>query len=374
MRVDWAGGAASELAQLLAQAHACLDGPRAQRAQRTPAEWESVRRILAAHLPAPDWLSPLDAGERGMRRLLDEQLVAAHRRVVMAADEVRTAWVEATRAVTARRARLDAAFGVARVCLRAWREVTDNVPAGAAKFRQRYDDAERYGHGCRLARRLHFAPWTDGGDTMAYRRTDDDAWNGWRLLMLLLTYQRLVGAGRVRRRRHKSETWRRDDAARRTAMARSAWAPPLPSAAPPLTAVARAPAWPGPAPAPAATPPRRNSGQRKRRSAAEMTAARQAAPSTAGAAAVKARRSGVAATHARVMSCPGDGLHNEVMRLPLARAAHLPTHVEPPRRRRRTAAELEDARARVKRRRHDGQLRMDTDEVQSRLRLWLGDG
>ena len=89
---------------------------------------------------------------------------------------------------------------------------------------------------------------------------------------------------------------------------------------------------------------------------------------------MKARRLGVAATHARVMSCPGDGLHSEIMRLPLARAAHLPTHVEPPRRRRRTAAELEDARARVKRRRHDGQLRMDTDEVQSRLRSWLGDG
>ena len=78
-KVDWAGGATSELAQLLARARACLDGSRAQRAQRTPAEWDSVRRVLAAHLPAPDWLSPHDEGDRGMRRLLDEQLVATPR-------------------------------------------------------------------------------------------------------------------------------------------------------------------------------------------------------------------------------------------------------------------------------------------------------
>ena len=107
-----------------------------------------------------------------------------------------------------------------------------SVPAGAAKFKQRYDDAERYGYGCKLARRLHFTPWADGGDTAAYRRSDDDAWNVWRPLMLLLSYQRLVGAGRVRRRRHKSKEWRRDDTARRTAVMRSGWAPPLPSAAP----------------------------------------------------------------------------------------------------------------------------------------------
>ena len=158
---------------------------------RTPAEWESVRRVLAAHLPAPDWLSPHDEGDQGMRRLLDEQLVATHRRVAEAAGEMRVAWVEATRAVTARRAKLDSAFGVARVCLRAWRELVDTVPAGAAKFKQRYDDAERYGYGCKLARRLHFTPHADDGDMGL------DAQNAWRLLMLLFSYQRLVGAGRT---------------------------------------------------------------------------------------------------------------------------------------------------------------------------------
>ena len=191
----------------------------------------------------------------------------------------------------------------------------DTVPAGAAKFKQRYDDAERYGYGCKLARRLHFTPWADGGDTVAYRRTDDDAQNVWRLLTLLFSYQRLVGAGRVRRRRHKSKEWRRDDTARRTAVMRSGWAPPLPSAAPPPTTVACTPDWPRPAPTQAARPP------------AQRAAARAAASPTAGAAAVIARRSSTAATHVRVVSCPGDGAHNEVMRLPLARAAHLPTHV-----------------------------------------------
>ena len=309
-----------------------------------------------------------------MRRLLDEQLVATHRRVAEAAGEMRTAWVESTRAVTARRARLDAAFGVARLCLRAWRELVDTVPAGAAKFKQRYDEAERYGYGCKLARRLHFMPWADGGDTVAYRRTDDDAQNVWRLLMLLFTYQRLVGAGRVRRRRHKSQEWRRNDVARRKAVMCGAWAPPLPSAAPPATVVARTPVWPSPAPPPAAPPPARDGGQHKRRGAAETTAARAAATPTAGAAAVKARRPGVAAAQVRVMSCPQDGVHNEVMRMPLSRVAHLPTHVEQPRRRKRTTAEIDAARARVKRRRHDGQLRMDTRAVQRRLQTHMGDG
>ena len=145
-----------------------------------------------------------------------------------------------------------------------------------------------YGYGCKLARRLHFTPWAAGGDTMAYRRTDDDAQNVWRLLMLLFTYQRLVGAGRVRRRRHKSQEWCRNDVARRKAVMRSVWAPPLPSAAPPATVVARTPVWPSPAPAPAARPPARDGGQHKRRGAAEMTAEREAAEPTAGAAAVRA--------------------------------------------------------------------------------------
>ena len=88
-----------------------------------------------------------------------------------------------------------------------------------------------------------------------------------------------------------------------------------------------------------------------------------------------ARRSGAAATHVRVVSYPGDAVHSEVMRLPLARAAHLPTHVEQPRQQRRDQAQMYAARASgVKRRRHDGQLRVD-GEVAQRLRgSWLGDG
>ena len=282
---------------------------------------------------------------------------------------MRTAWVEATRVVTARRAKLDAAFGVARVCLRAWRELVDTVPAGAAKFKQRYDDAERYGYGCKLARRLHFAQQADDGDMGL------DARNAWRLLMLLFSYQRLVGAGRVRRRRHKSKEWRRDDAARRTAIMRSGWAPPLPSAAPPPTTVACAPDWPRPAPTQAARPHAQGSPPAtRRRGAAERAAAWAAVSPTAGAAAVVARRSGIAATHVRVVSCPGDRVHNEVMRLPLARTAHLPTHVEQPQQQRRSQAEMYAVRARgVKRRCHDGQLRMD-GEAAKRLRSRLGDG
>ena len=67
-------------------------------------------------------------------------------------------------------------------------------------------------------------------------------------------------------------------------------------------------------------------------------------------------------------------MHNEVMRLPLARTAHLPTHVEQPQQQRRSQAEMYAVRARgVKRRCHDGQLRMD-GEAAKRLRSQLGDG
>ena len=194
--------------------------------------------------------------------------------------------------------------------------------------------------------------------------------------MLLFSYQRLVGAGRVRRRRHKSKEWRRDDTARRAAVMRSGWAPPLPSAAPPPTTVACTPDWPRPAPSQAARPPAHgNPPKTKRRSAAERAAAWAAASPTAGAATVLARRSSTAAAHVRVVSCPGDTAHNEVMRLPLARATHLPTHVEQPRQQRRNQAQMYAARARgVKRRRHDGQLRTD-GEIAKRLRgSWLGDG
>ena len=47
---------------------------------------------------------------------------------------------------------------MARLLMRAWREVTDDVQAGAAKFDGRWAQRGNNGIAFRLAERLHFKP------------------------------------------------------------------------------------------------------------------------------------------------------------------------------------------------------------------------
>ena len=340
--VDRYGGAASELARQLARAQACLGGTRSERSQRPATEWEAVRSLLAAWLPDADWFGT-DERDAAARRVMDQSVVASHRAAVAAAGAMREAWTEATRAEHARRRRLDAAFAVGRVALRAWREVVDDVRAGAAKWSQRFGEAQRCGHGCALGRRLDFA--APAADAAAMSDTE---WSAWRMFMLLLAYQRLVGSARVRSQRLRSATWRRSDTARRRSQACGAWAAPL--GGPAVVA-----AMPGAAPQPAAG----HTGH----------------VPTSGAAAVIERRARRAALQRQVVSDPSDRATREVMRVSAARAAVLPTHVPAEPRRRRTAREMTVARARsVARRRHDGQLRLDGPVVQERMLAWAGAG
>ena len=61
------------------------------------------------------------------------------------------AWGQASAAEVARRGRAEEGRGMARLVLRAWREVCDGVAAGAAKWEGRWEAAEACGHGCALA-------------------------------------------------------------------------------------------------------------------------------------------------------------------------------------------------------------------------------
>ena len=114
--------------------------------------------------------------------------------MIEAATNLRNAWHESAAAEIARRERMEAGRGQLRVLMRAWREVCDDVRAGAAQWDARWE-AERPGD-CTLARRLTF----DGEGSVW------EAEEGWRMRMVL-AWQRLVAGGRVRVARRRSSAW-----------------------------------------------------------------------------------------------------------------------------------------------------------------------
>ena len=102
-----------------------------------------------------------------------------------------------TRAEVAQRERMDTGRGMLRLIIRAWREVTDGIRAGAAKWDQRWTATEI---GSPLARRLAFQRHTmeDGTDV------------GWRM-QAILTWMRLIRADKVKQIRCRSDTWRANE-------------------------------------------------------------------------------------------------------------------------------------------------------------------
>ena len=76
-----------------------------------------------------------------------------------------------------------------RLCVRAWREVADGIPANSAKFAQQW----RRGEDCALARRLRISE-------RALQRWGEVEWLAARRV---LTWMRLVRAGAVHRERER---------------------------------------------------------------------------------------------------------------------------------------------------------------------------
>ena len=128
-------------------------------------------------------------------------LLAAHvEQVGTAYSGLRGRWQRATEREVQRRERHEAGRGLLRLCMRAWREAADRVPAGAARFDQRW----ARGDDCPLARRLAI-------NTAALTRWGEAEWLPARLI---LSWMRLVRAGAVRRARERAPAHRAAWAAR----------------------------------------------------------------------------------------------------------------------------------------------------------------
>ena len=117
--------------------------------------------------------------------------------LLSAAEDVRIYWRDMTRAVVDARERMDAGRGMMRLIVRAWREVTDGIRAGAAKWEQRWAASEM---GNPLARRLQF------NDTVSHYGTEV----GWRI-RAIFTWMRIVRAAKVQQARRRSTSWRENE-------------------------------------------------------------------------------------------------------------------------------------------------------------------
>ena len=223
--------------------------------QRTDAwrqGWEAVRQLMACDVPAP--APPLAYGMTDEEvleacRQRDKRFAALWHELIECAHDMRAAWLHAaTPAVTAHRAREDMR-GLMRVLLRAWREVTDDVRAGAAKWEQQWEMVVShplpavgvrvcecgYRTGERVAMWWHRRTCSDKAQTASPGDTeslthhtlakrlaipDVSAWQteaGWRI-RVLLKWQRLVRAGKVKARRRRSQMWLAAEQERRRAL------------------------------------------------------------------------------------------------------------------------------------------------------------
>ena len=191
-----AGGVGTDLWDTVARADAYIKA-------RTPADtrgWDALRDMLACNVPNPRWavpggLTPEETREHN--KLLDASITEEWGALLNAAEEVRICWRDMTRAVVAAREHMDSGRGMMRLIIRAWREVTDGIRAGAAKWDQRWAASDM---GSPLARRLQF------NDTVSHYGTEV----GWRI-RAVFTWMRIVRAAKVQRARRRSGTWRANE-------------------------------------------------------------------------------------------------------------------------------------------------------------------
>ena len=191
-----AGGVGTDLWDTVTRADAYIKA-------RAPADaqgWEALHTMLACNVPNPRWAAPgglTPEEEREHNKLLDVSLTEEWGALLSAAEDVRICWRDMTRAVVDTRERMDSGRGMMRLIVRAWREVTDGIRAGAAKWEQRWAATEM---GNPLARRLQFH------DTVSHYGTEV----GWRM-RAVFTWMRIVRAAKVQQARRRSSTWRANE-------------------------------------------------------------------------------------------------------------------------------------------------------------------
>ena len=159
--------------------------------------WQALRSLIACDVPKPDW-SPAglsSSDQTALWKRMDKMLSAKWSELLLAAHDLRLAWRDASSAVRERRMMFEDSRGLLRTIMRAWRELTDDVRAGAAKFDQHWQHPDHYN--TRLARRVEF-------------RRADSVWLSplaWQT-RVILTWMRLVRAGVVMSARRRSARWR----------------------------------------------------------------------------------------------------------------------------------------------------------------------
>ena len=199
-RVATAGGRASTIMRQLEHAETYLAATANARSHLPESHWTAYHRLVAGDLDAPDW--PVahagDPREQGAaRKELAVDLAKGALRVGECCGELKQGWTQAAAREVVWRERQEAGRELLRVCVRAWREVADGLPAGAARWEMLW----RRGVDCQLSRRLNITQ-------AALARWDEE----WHPARRLLTWMRLVRAGSVRRARVRSSTWRETQA------------------------------------------------------------------------------------------------------------------------------------------------------------------
>ena len=218
-----------------------------------------MRRIIGCNVPDVDWGPPggmTESEQIVWRTEVDKAVTGAWTAIIEEALTLRNAWEQVATPVVTWRAQMEAGRGILRVLLRAWREVVDDVRAGATKWESRWQttkaltipERQLYTCACRywttdraafwrherqctvlrdseqgkqskkvymsphtLARRLTFTP----GHTSMWGREA-----GWRMRMIL-SWLRLVRAGKIQRSRRESPMWREGERIRISTVAAS---------------------------------------------------------------------------------------------------------------------------------------------------------
>ena len=192
-RIVEAGGATSELRGQVNMARSYLSCRREDKAGRPDSEWEALRSMIACDVTGPEWLGMgEDNKEIKERRELTKDLVGPWIALLEEMEQVRIRWKECSIKEVTRRNNMEKGRETLRLIMRAWREVADGVKAGATKWDGRWEEAEKNNIGCTLSRKLKFK---EGGSDW---KTEE----GWQTRMVL-TYQRLVKAGKVQHNRKK---------------------------------------------------------------------------------------------------------------------------------------------------------------------------
>ena len=240
------GGDTSDLRGVLVEARAHLVGAPTRNGNpdlHTQRGWEALRCVIGCNVPTLDWAPPGGMTEKeckAWRQEIDKELTGHWLAIIEEARGLQSEWLQTAAPVINQRARMEAGRGTLRVLIRAWREVVDDVRAGAAKWETRWTAMVEqpvpvttlYRCECRywtksrvafwrhertcqvprssgngkqvnmthlaLAKRLTFA--SDGTSIWSSER-------GWRMRMLL-AWQRLVRAPKVTRSRKGSDMWR----------------------------------------------------------------------------------------------------------------------------------------------------------------------